>query len=264
MRYIYPVISRRSGGVSIGINLNENNACNWACVYCQVPNLIRGGPPPVDLDVLADELSQLLGEVLDGDFLTRRVPKGLQTLTDIAFSGNGEPTSSDQFGAAVEIVISTLEHRGLAGQLPIRVITNGSLIQRASVGRALSRIGVCGGELWFKIDRATRGGMMAVNRTAISLARVEQNLEKAAKLLTTRVQTCWFGIHGAAPSDAEAQAYIELIARHRSSISGVSLYGIARPSMQPDGRHLSRLPAQELEALALRLAEIGVTATVSE
>jgi len=28
--YVYPVVSRRAGGVSVGINLNPNNACNWA------------------------------------------------------------------------------------------------------------------------------------------------------------------------------------------------------------------------------------------
>ena len=54
--YVYPVISRRAGGVSVGINLNTNNACNWACVYCQVENLTRGGPPPIDLDRLESEL----------------------------------------------------------------------------------------------------------------------------------------------------------------------------------------------------------------
>ncbi len=47
--YVYPVISRRAGGISVGINLNVNNACNWRCIYCQVPGLSRGAPPPVDL-----------------------------------------------------------------------------------------------------------------------------------------------------------------------------------------------------------------------
>ena len=45
MTYVYPVVSRRAGGVSVGINLNPNNACNWACVYCQVPDLARGTAP---------------------------------------------------------------------------------------------------------------------------------------------------------------------------------------------------------------------------
>jgi hypothetical protein len=61
MRYVYPVVSRRAGGVSIGINLNPNNACNWRCIYCQVPDLTRGGPPPVDLPLLDAELDRLPG-----------------------------------------------------------------------------------------------------------------------------------------------------------------------------------------------------------
>ncbi|HAJ72565.1 MAG TPA: radical SAM protein, partial [Methylophilaceae bacterium] len=53
--YIYSVVSRRAGGVSIGINLNINNACNWRCIYCQVPNLSRGTPPEIDMHVLEAE-----------------------------------------------------------------------------------------------------------------------------------------------------------------------------------------------------------------
>ena len=62
--YVYPVVSRRAGGVSLGINLNTNNACNWRCIYCQVPDLIRGAPPPVDLDLLKNELSIFLDQIL--------------------------------------------------------------------------------------------------------------------------------------------------------------------------------------------------------
>ena len=51
--YIYPVVSRRSEGVSLGINLNINNACNWRCVYCQVEGLVRGKPEPINLDKLS-------------------------------------------------------------------------------------------------------------------------------------------------------------------------------------------------------------------
>ena len=45
MTYVYPVVSRRAGGVSVGINLNPDNACNWHCAYCQVPGLVRGAAP---------------------------------------------------------------------------------------------------------------------------------------------------------------------------------------------------------------------------
>lgn len=264
MRYVYPVVSRRAGGVSIGINLNVNNACNWACVYCQVPDLTRGGPPPVDLGLLADELSRLLDEVLVGDFMQQRVPEGMRSLADVAFSGNGEPTSSEEFLAAVDVVVSALQDRNLIGCLPVRVITNGSLVHRPSVIKALAKLGAHGGEVWFKLDRATEEGMLAVNQTAVSLAHVERNLRNAAEVIPVWVQACWFGVDDVAPSAIEVDAYVNLLARLRGVIAGVHLYGIARPSQQPGGERLTRLPVEVLDALAARLKEIGVTATVSK
>ncbi len=61
MTYVYPVVSRRAGGVSVGINLNPNNACNWHCAYCQVPDLVRGAAPEIDLEQVEDpDLREIL------------------------------------------------------------------------------------------------------------------------------------------------------------------------------------------------------------
>ena len=106
MTYVYPVISRRAGGVSVGINLNPNNACNWQCIYCQVPNLLRGGPPPIALDQLERELNALLVDIVDGDFMSKRVDADMRRLVDVAFSGNGKPTSAAEFPEAVAIAIA--------------------------------------------------------------------------------------------------------------------------------------------------------------
>ena len=97
LRYIYPVVSRRAGGVSIGINLNINNACNWRCIYCQVPNLACGTPPPIELEILERELRSFLANALHGDFMQRHVAAADRQLQDIAFSGNGEPTARRSF-----------------------------------------------------------------------------------------------------------------------------------------------------------------------
>jgi sulfatase maturation enzyme AslB (radical SAM superfamily) len=67
LKYIYSVVSRRAGGLSVGINLNVNNACNWQCIYCEIPNLTRGTPPPIELDVLENELRFFLHEIIHGD-----------------------------------------------------------------------------------------------------------------------------------------------------------------------------------------------------
>ena len=69
LTYIYPVVSRRAGGVSVGINLNPNNACNWRCIYCQVPELKRGAAPVIDLIRLEAELYIFLQEILYGSFM---------------------------------------------------------------------------------------------------------------------------------------------------------------------------------------------------
>src|SRR5690606_16071040 len=119
-------VSRRAGGVSIGINLNPNNACNWACIYCQVPNLTRGGPPPLDLGLLETELNTMLDDVQHGDFMQTQVPAEVRRLMDVAFSGNGEPTSAPEFAEAVAVVRRILCERGLA-DVKLRLITNGSL-----------------------------------------------------------------------------------------------------------------------------------------
>src|SRR5512137_1721018 len=101
--YVYPVVSRRAGGVSVGINLNPNNACNWRCIYCQVPNLTRGTAPAIDLALLEKELKGFLYEVQQGDFM-QRVPPEVRRLNDIALSGNGEPTSVQEFAEVIELI----------------------------------------------------------------------------------------------------------------------------------------------------------------
>lgn len=168
MRYVYPVVSRRAGGVSIGINLNPNNACNWRCIYCQVPDLKRGGPPPVDLPLLDAELDRFLAWATVGDFMRTRVPPGARQLMDVAFSGNGEPTSAAEFAAAVGLVVGQVAAHGLAGKLVPRLITNGSLLERKTVQRGIALIGQSGGEVWFKLDAASAAGINRINgsRTA--------------------------------------------------------------------------------------------------
>ena len=134
LRYVYPVVSRRAGGVSIGINLNTNNACNWRCIYCQVPDLVRGTAPPVDLALLEKELGGFLQELQHGDFM-RRVPPEARRINDIAISGNGEPTSAQEFADVIE-VISELK----PADLKLVLITNGSLMQRDNVQQGLRRM----------------------------------------------------------------------------------------------------------------------------
>ena len=258
MTYVYPVVSRRAGGVSVGVNLNVNNACNWACVYCQVPNLKRGGPPPVDLELLENELTRFLHDATEGDFLVKNVPPDSRRLVDVAFSGNGEPTSAPEFAPAVERVAAVLQKFGLLANLKIRLITNGSLMHRRSVQRGIARLGELGGEVWFKIDRATAAGIETVNGVRLAPETVRASLLTCAGLAPTWVQTCYFALGGEEASDAERAAYLALLESVREKIKGVHLYGLARPSLQPAASRLSNLSLENFQRFARSVSSIGI------
>jgi len=263
LTYVYPVISRRAGGVSVGINLNTNNACNWACVYCQVPDLARGGPLPVDLALLEQELRSFLNVAVNGDFMAQQVPPEARQLMDIAFSGNGEPTSASEFLAAVDIAVQILSEFGLLESMKIRLITNGSLLQRQEVQDGIRRIGELHGEVWFKLDSATTEGMRRINGINLAPEAVLKNLEKCSGLAPTWLQTCFFSMDGKTPDEAEQQAYLELVAQVKNRIRGVHLYGLARQSMQQDAQRLAPACAETLAAFAAAIESQGVEVRIA-
>jgi pyruvate-formate lyase-activating enzyme len=261
LRYVYPVVSRRAGGVSIGINLNPNNACNWRCIYCQVPNLTRGTAPVIDLGLLEKELRGFLHELQHGDFM-QRVPPEARRINDIALSGNGEPTSAQEFAEVIEL-IGRLKPAGLK----LVLITNGSLVQRDNVQQGLRCMAQFDGEVWFKLDRASEEGMQRTNDTKMSMDKVRQNLATAiACCPDTWLQTCWFALDGAAPSGQDEDDYLDFLTgllRDGIAPRGVLLYGLARPSLQPEAPRLSALPGEQMERFAARIRALGLEVRVS-
>jgi wyosine [tRNA(Phe)-imidazoG37] synthetase (radical SAM superfamily) len=253
MMYVYPVVSRRARGVSIGVNLNVNNACNWRCIYCQVPGLSRGGPPPVDLVRLRQELLALLADVLHGDFMQTRVPEGARRLNDIAVSGNGEPTSAREFGEVIDLIGEVRRAAGVPDEVKLVLITNGSLVHRPAVAAALARMRAMNGEVWFKLDQATDAAVRRVNGTSVGVERARRNIAIAAEACPTWVQTCLFGLDGKPPDEGQQQAYLAFLEERLAAqvpLQGVLLYGLARPSFQPEASRLSSLPEAWLDAFA--------------
>jgi wyosine [tRNA(Phe)-imidazoG37] synthetase (radical SAM superfamily) len=263
MRYVYPVISRRAGGVSVGINLNPNNACNWRCIYCQVPDLRRGGPPPIDLVLLERELDDFLAWAGSGDFMATRVPHGVRQLVDVAFSGNGEPTSAAEFAEVVAIVQRVLAVHGLTETVLMRLITNGSLLDRKAVQTGIAQIGSAGGEVWFKLDAGTATGLARINGTRARPEVVARRLACCARLAPTWVQTCVFRLDDELPAAHEVDAWLALLTPLAPQLAGVHLYSLARPSLQKEAPRLGRMEAGWMEELAERVRQTGLTVCVS-
>jgi len=264
--YVYPVVSRRAGGVSIGVNLNVNNACNWRCVYCQVPDLTRGAPSPVDLARLRQELSGFLDDVLHGDFLARRVEPEARRLNDIALSGNGEPTSAKEFEAVVDLIGQVRRDAAVPDEVKTVLITNGSLMHQPTVQAGVAKLRGLNGEVWFKLDRAPGAGMRKVNNSRAGVERVRSNLEVAAGLCPTWVQTCMFAWDGAPPEEAQQVAYLDFLSERLAAgvrLEGVLLYSLARQSFQPEAGQLQALSAEWLEAFAQRIRALGLVVRVT-
>ncbi|HVC49063.1 MAG TPA: hypothetical protein VND43_02725, partial [Burkholderiales bacterium] len=100
----------------------------------------------------------------------------------------------------------------------------------------------------------------------VSPNKVRDNLSIAASLCPTWLQSCFFAIDNAPPSVMERQAYLEMIRAIKDNhipVSGILLYGLARPSMQPDAARLSNLDSCWMESLAREIKDLGFPVKIS-
>jgi len=260
LTYVYPVISRRSGGLSIGINLNPNNACNWRCIYCQVPDLIRGSSPKIEMQQLKDELNGFLNDVIHGNFYNQYdVVEDLRTIKDIAISGNGESTSAGDFDQVIELIAQSIRQFDLHDKIKLVLITNGSLAHKKVVQSGLSTMSKNNGEVWFKLDSATDTGLKTINNAGLSVDKVKENLKTMSALCPTWLQTCVFKLDGQSLSDNERGNYLQFLSWLKEEgikIKGVLLYGLARPSMQVEAPRLSAVSAEWMEEFANEIRQL--------
>lgn len=259
MTYVYAVVSRRANGISIGVNLNPNNACNWRCIYCQVPGLVRGAPPAVDLGHLDRELRSMLAS-----FGSQFVAAQPSRIEDIAFSGNGESTLSSMFAPAVRVVLDVMRETDLHAAVKLRLITNGSRVLHPAVQEGLREIAAAGGEVWFKVDGGSRDAVQQINDVQLSPRSVSERLAVCASLVPTWVQTCVVAVDEVVPGESWLRDYLAVLdAAGTERLKGILLYGLARPSQQPEAGRLSQVPPNWMGLVAATLRRAGLTVRVS-
>jgi wyosine [tRNA(Phe)-imidazoG37] synthetase (radical SAM superfamily) len=250
-RLVYPVISRRSKGLSIGVNLNPDKVCNFDCVYCCVDRTTMPGRVEVDLDVLRDELDHMLSLAVSGQLWVQSpfdtTPDALKRLNDIAFSGDGEPTSFQHFKRACEIAHGLIEkHRADA---KIVVITNATLFHHPRVREALAYLDGARGELWAKLDAGSEPYYKLVERSAVPFRRVLDNLLDAGRARPIVIQSLFMTLHEQGPDDAEIRAYIDRLSELHASgcqIKLVQVYTTARGTAEA---YVGPLPRERIDAI---------------
>jgi len=233
-RFVYPVLSRRSRGISIGVNLNPDKVCNFDCVYCQVDRTTQSETRFVELDALLLELRSVLELAASGRLYQtekfRTTPPELRRINDIAFSGDGEPTTYKNFDELMLRCAEVKRDMGL-DDVKMVLITNASMFHREHVKRGLGVLDNNNGEIWAKLDTGTEAYYKEIIRSTIPFTRILDNIRDVAKERPIVIQTLFMKVDGVGPDEAELAAYLQRltdIIAAGGHISLVQIYTIAR------------------------------------
>lgn len=190
---VYPVVSRRASGVSLGINLNPNGACNYKCAYCQVPRhqLDRRVSDPDPRRVL-DELDRLREWVVSGAMFKNQrfdqTPEKLRVLRDISISGDGEPSLYARLDELGPEVMSRAQEWGCSFQM----ITNGVGLSRERDFQWLEQLRPGRDRLWLKADAWNDADMRDIYGLSSSYAEHRRMLEDRLSRFRCWLQICVF------------------------------------------------------------------------
>jgi len=258
-RYVYPVLSRRSHGISIGLNVNPDKVCNFDCIYCQVDRMVPAAVTRFDLVVAEEELRAML----DVDFSKHppfdALPKEQLRINDIALSGDAEPTTLKNFSATIEMIA-----RVKPAGVKIVLITDAGGLDRPDVKRGLEIMDAHDGEVWAKLDAGTEEYYRLINRSAIPFARILKNIAGCAKDRPVVIQSLFLKVKETGPSDAEIAEYCRRLKEigninfARSGIKLVQVYTLARQALTvvdgvPAWQFVSALSDAEVDAITERV-----------
>lgn len=255
-RYVYAVVSRRSRGISIGINVNPDKSCNFACIYCQVNRKTPAAVRKVDLEILAQELDMILQAektgLLYGDAPFSALTPAERGVRNIAFSGDGEPAIFPRLEEAVRIAVRARQRFGL-DSAKLALLTNAAYLNKPAVRSALALLDENNGEIWAKLDAGTEEYFRLVNRPDVPFQGVLDNLLDASRIRPLIIQSLWFLIRGAAPPAREIEAYcnrLNSLLDAGGRLKALQLYTMARDPAEP---FASRLRDDELDRIALEV-----------
>jgi len=252
-RFVYPVLSRRSGGMSVGVNLNPDKICNFDCIYCQVDRTVQSETRFVELDALLAELRSVLALVASGKIYETekfgKTPPELRRLNDIAFSGDGEPTTYKNFD---EIIAACAEVKREAGLNDVKMvlITNASMFHRPHVKRGLRLLDANQGEIWAKLDAGTDEYYQQIERTPVPFQQILDNLTDAARVRPIVIQSLFMQVAGEPPSQQELESWCDRLCEIVAAGGRLRLVQVTTIARRPAESKVTPLPDSAVDAIA--------------
>ncbi len=255
-RFVYPVISRRSKGVSVGVNLNPDKVCNFDCIYCQVDRRSESETRFVEMDQLLSELKAVLSLVTSGELFEHpkftATPPHLRRLNDIAFSGDGEPTTFRNFD---EIIQRSAEVKSQIAAPEVRMvlITNASMFHRPHVQRGLALLDANNGQIWAKLDAGTEEYFKQIERTSIPFRQITDNITAAAIIRPLVIQSLFMNVNAVPPAIYEIDEYAKRLQETLSAGGKLELVQIYTVARQPAESFVTALTETQLQKIATRV-----------
>ena len=241
--FVYAVVSARARGLSVGVNLNPDKACNFSCVYCEVPRNGELREQRLDVDAMAAELKRTLIYVRGGRLRERPwyrgLPDELLQLRHVALSGDGEPTLSPAFAEALQAVVHV---RALCGFpfFKLVLITNATGLDLPHVQHGLRHF-TRSDEVWAKLDGGTQAYVNKVNRSEVPLEKILSNILLLGRQRPVVIQSLFPAINDEEPPLEEIEQYARRLLGLKNGgaqISLVQIYSATRPSLNSASGHL--------------------------
>ena len=251
-RFVYPVLSRRSEGISIGVNLNPDKVCNFDCIYCQVDRSTQSETRFVQVAQLLVELEDMLKVAASGELFEhekfRNTPPEFRRLNDIAFSGDGEPTTFKNFDEIIAACAELKRRLGLAA-VKMVLITNASMLHRPHVIRGLEILDQNNGEIWAKLEAGTEEYFKLVDRTPIPFRQILDNITAAARARPLVIQALFMRVKGEPPTSAELDAFCDRLNEITAAGGKLSLVQVYTVARKPTESYVSPLADAEVDAI---------------
>jgi wyosine [tRNA(Phe)-imidazoG37] synthetase (radical SAM superfamily) len=251
-KFVYPVLSRRSEGISIGVNLNPDKVCNFDCIYCQVDRTTQSDTQFVEFEQLLAELDATLELVTSGAIYEtekfKDTPREFRRLNDIAFSGDGEPTTHRNFDEVIANCAEIKRRRGLE-HVKMVLITNASMFHRPHVQRGLSILDENNGEVWAKLEAGTEAYFKLVDRTPIPFRQILDNITAAAIIRPLVIQALFMRVHGQPPPPEELDAFCDRLSEITAAGGKLKLIQVYTVVRQPAESFVAPLADAEMDAI---------------